>query len=593
MKQLSTPSASPGRYLFSLLLRYLTALLLLLAAPLAHGQTWQSVVTSGHNGNSSSEANVSAFDAAGNVYMAGMLMGPVQFGNVVLTGVGKYDMYVAKYSTITQSFVWAVQATSSPNTRLMPRGLAVSGNNIYVGGTFGEFASFGSTTLVCDGYSDVFLAKIVDQGTPAAFGWAQRVGGNASDYLTGLVSSGNSVYLGGSIDSPAVPFGTTTLGNTGGGVGYVAKLTDTGPAGNFVWALPIASGNSQGGVLVNCLAMNSNAVYLTGEFRATATFGNSVLTSRGSSDAYVAKVVDAGAGASFGWVQRVGGTGSEAGRVLALSGNAVYASGNFNSAALPLGAATLAYSGNLYGHGLYVTKLVDNGSTASVAWATQAGAPGILIDPDAMVAANGSLYLVGQYLLGSPSFGAIALPAAVNTTANQSFVTRLVDAGSSGSFAWAQYGRANSAGTYNAANGVGIGNNSLLVTGTLRPSVSLGTFSFPNAVATSTATSYAFIASLTDPALTATTPAGPLAGTSLYPNPALATVTVQLPPVPGAAAATLTITDALGRVVRTTAVALPAAGLRHPLDLSGLPGGLYAVRVAAGGNTATHRLVVE
>lgn len=57
----------------------------------------------------------------------------------------------------------------------------------------------------------------------------------------------------------------------------------------------------------------------------------------------------------------------------------------------------------------------------------------------------------------------------------------------------------------------------------------------------------------------ATTPADePLASSHFYPNPAHATATVQLPAVPGASVATLTLCDALGRAVRTTAVALPA-----------------------------------
>lgn len=89
------------------------------------------------------------------------------------------------------------------------------------------------------------------------------------------------------------------------------------------------------------------------------------------------------------------------------------------------------------------------------------------------------------------------------------------------------------------------------------------------------------------------TPAGPLADSSLAPNPAHATATVQMPAVPGASAATLTLRDALGRAVRAATVALPATGPRHTLDLAGLPAGLYALQVQVGAARATHRLVVE
>ena len=103
-----------------------------------------------------------------------------------------------------------------------------------------------------------------------------------------------------------------------------------------------------------------------------------------------------------------------------------------------------------------------------------------------------------------------------------------------------------------------------------------------------------FLASFTDAGGLATAPAaGPLAGSRLYPNPAHATATVALPAVAGAATATLTLRDALGRAVRTATTALPAAGQRYELGLAGLTAGLYVLQVQAGEARATHRLVVE
>ena len=66
---------------------------------------------------------------------------------------------------------------------------------------------------------------------------------------------------------------------------------------------------------------------------------------------------------------------------------------------------------------------------------------------------------------------------------------------------------------------------------------------------------------------------------TLAPNPARRTVRLTGTPSP-----TATLTDALGRVVRTWAV--PASG---ELELTGLPAGLYTVRAGA----AARRLVVE
>ena len=68
---------------------------------------------------------------------------------------------------------------------------------------------------------------------------------------------------------------------------------------------------------------------------------------------------------------------------------------------------------------------------------------------------------------------------------------------------------------------------------------------------------------------------------------------MQQPAVPSTATATLTLLDALGRTVRTVAVSLPAAGLRHKLALRGLAPGFYALQVRAGTEVGTRLLVVE
>ena len=94
-----------------------------------------------------------------------------------------------------------------------------------------------------------------------------------------------------------------------------------------------------------------------------------------------------------------------------------------------------------------------------------------------------------------------------------------------------------------------------------------------------------FLASLTDPTLTATTAAaGPREPAALFPNPARHAATLRLPA--GTAPAPLVLTDALGRPVRR----YPApAGPEATLDLRGLPAGLYLLRGAG----PAQRLAVE
>ena len=129
--------------------------------------------------------------------------------------------------------------------------------------------------------------------------------------------------------------------------------------------------------------------------------------------------------------------------------------------------------------------------------------------------------------------------------------------------------------------------NRIYVTGSASPNTTFGGLSFVNQAVTYVC----FLASHTDATLIATTaPVLTAASLTLFPNPAHGRATVQVPAVPGATTATLTLLDAPGRTLRTQTAATNA---KAELDLAGLAPGLYAVRVQAGGSTATRRLVVE
>jgi Secretion system C-terminal sorting domain len=83
------------------------------------------------------------------------------------------------------------------------------------------------------------------------------------------------------------------------------------------------------------------------------------------------------------------------------------------------------------------------------------------------------------------------------------------------------------------------------------------------------------------------------ASVQVYPNPARQQFTVQLPAVPGAGQVQATLLNALGQPVRRQTAPLPAAGLQLPVDVRGLPAGVYVLRLRAGQQELTKRVVVE
>lgn len=91
----------------------------------------------------------------------------------------------------------------------------------------------------------------------------------------------------------------------------------------------------------------------------------------------------------------------------------------------------------------------------------------------------------------------------------------------------------------------------------------------------------------------ATTPARASQPLTVFPNPAHAALAVQLPASWPAGATTLTLTDALGRVVRRQALALPAAGAPASVPLAGLAPGRYLLQVQAADQLAAAAVLVE
>ena len=595
MKQFSTTPTGPGQRFFPQLHQYLAALLLLLlAAPLARAQApaWQTAV--GLGGVGASIINATAADASGNVYVTGGFSGTVVLGGTTLTSAGLRDVFVAKWSPATGSFVWAQRAGGTGEE--YANGIAVSGSSVYLIGVFGSTqVAFGTTTLVNAGASptglnyDGYVAKLTDAGGSGSFVWAQGFGGSDREFGNAIGVSGTNVYIAGLFYSASAAFGPIALANSAPTASpattdvYMARLVDAGATSSFSWAEHTGSAGSE---YCSDLAVSGSSIYLTGSFTgATVSLGTLALANStpGPEDIFVTKITDQGTAPRFEWAQRAGGTGTDQALRITANSNGVYIMGRFSGSAMAsttstFGSTVLANAGLT---DVFVAKLSDAGSTAGFVWAQQLGGSGYDSAYGLAVRGN-SVYVAGNFQ-GTATFGPTSF---TSRGGDDVFVARLADAGPTAQVVWAQ--QAGGTGNDDGYGALIVG-SSVYVGGNIGLPATFGSLT----VAGSAGTQAGFLASITDLVGLATTPAGPLAGTSLYPNPAHATATVQLPPVPGASSATLTITDALGRVVRTVTVALPAAGLRHALDLAGLPAGLYAVRVAAGDRSATHRLVVE
>jgi len=562
--------------------------LALVASPAAWAQApaWQMAVAAS---GPASYVEAIAADASGSVYLVGEFRGTATFGAQVLTSLGNADVFVAKWRN--GSFVWAQRAGGTGND--LATSVALNGPSVYVAGIFDSgTADFGTTTLANAGpatTTDMFVAKLVDAGATASLVWAQRLGSTGNDNARALAAAGFNVYVAGDYDSASLAVGAATLPNAGSFQDVVvAKLVDAGPAASWAWAV---RAGGVAGDLVGALVVRGTDVFVGGAYYSpTADFGPVTLPKDGgvSSNSFVAKLADAGSAASWQWAVGAGSMAAEDVRALAVSGPNVYVAGLFYGPTYPLGPTTLTNAGgtNETADG-YVAKLTDAGSSASYTWATQLGGPAY--DGMQALAVQGNVvYATGSFFSPIATFGATTLANAnAAGTTGDVFVVQLIDAGATGTVGWAQ--RAGGAGT-DVAPGLALSGTQVYVGGTVVPAASFG--SYP--LATPVGGQVAYLASLTDAAALATPAAQPLAkAIVLAPNPTRGTTTVQLPAGLAAGPATLTLLDALGRVMRATTVALAAGTTATTLDVAGLAPGVYALRVAVDQRLGTARLVVE
>ncbi len=270
-----------------------------------------------------------AVDPDGNVYLTGFFSGSINVAGAFLTGAGGSDVFLAKFSSSGQR-LWAVRTGGTLNERA--HALVYTPGAVTVVGYFsGTGANIAGNTLSSAGEEDVFVARFNSE-TGAGI-WSRSAGGSDIDYAYGVCADPDgNVFVAGFFISNAV-FGSVALSGAMDEV-FVAKLS---PSGDWLWTVK-GGGNSADNAFA--VAYLDGAVYTTGYFGETASFGAHAAVSRGILDAFVAKT-DAQTG-QWLWVKNLGGTSGDEGVAVAPAGDGVWVVGSFRSTSGFVG--DLAYS---------------------------------------------------------------------------------------------------------------------------------------------------------------------------------------------------------------------------------------------------------
>ena len=272
-------------------------------------------------------------------------------------------------------------------------------------------------------------------GAAPAFGWvAQQRGSSSFDEGRSVAvdAAGNAVATGafqGTTDFDHGP-GAYNLTSGGGTDAYVAKYT---AAGALVWARRV--GGTAWDVGAGVAVDSGGSILVTGSFAGTVDFnpgaGTDNLTSAGGSDdAFVLKLDAAG---NYVWARRVGGTGFDEGRAIAVdaSGNAVI-SGDFEGTVdfdPGAGTANRTSAGNA---DIFVLKLDAAGNYL---WAERFGSTNQDLGYGVAVAAAGEVVVTG-YFQGTADFDPGAGLANLTSAGNQDVFVLKLDA--AGAYVWAR-----------------------------------------------------------------------------------------------------------------------------------------------------------
>ncbi len=267
-----------------------------------------------------------AVDSVGNVYLAGGFGSTATFGTKSITSDGESDIYVAKISP-SGDVVWVKSAGSSSLD--MARDVAVSpnGDRVYVAGVFTGSVEFGGLQPIqsFSGKQDLFVWALDANG---GYEWLRRIGyGEKDDQISCFADATGKLLVTGAMHG-ATMFDATTLSANGGVYSdvFLCRFTKSGDIDLLR--------NYGGGYAETGMAVTSDsrgAIYITGSFDSTATFGGTTVNSNGGSDIFIIRTFPNG---DVEWARSAGGIHDDVGRSVVVDASGVtYFSGTFDTEA--------------------------------------------------------------------------------------------------------------------------------------------------------------------------------------------------------------------------------------------------------------------
>ena len=228
-------------------------------------------------------------DNKGNIYTCGGYSGTPVFGSITAPASSGYaNLYVAKYDAATGNALWVATAGSAgfPNGSGIDHRAAMTidtTGNLYVTGYYRATAQFGPFSLTSAGGQDVFIGKLLNNGT---WEWVRSAGGTSDDYAGEIKTDKDfDIYVTGAFQGTA-QFGSQSIASVGAQDIFVAKYASS--TGDLQWVQKAGGSNGEAG---SGIAVDADKfVYVTGSYSNNCTFGAYTISTAVQGAVYVAKL---------------------------------------------------------------------------------------------------------------------------------------------------------------------------------------------------------------------------------------------------------------------------------------------------------------
>ncbi len=317
-----------------------------------------------------------AIDKDNNLFVTGNFQDETYFGTTKLISEGSSDIFLAQYNQAGK-LVWAKRMGGKSMEQVHSMQLD-SKSNIYICGKYRGICNFNGKQLKASAYNENFVAKFNNRGSLL---WVKSIKASTKGDKTLLaIDNEDNIYYAGSYYK-SIELGTRKFSSSSSSDIFIAKLNDKG---DFIDAISIGG---QGQQKIKAIACGTkDQLFVTGLFNNEINFDAKSLKTNGKEDIFVAHLTKL----KTSWVKQAGGYYNDFSTNIKVINEKVLVSGSFTEEAL-FNKTSLLSDGVL---DAFVAAYDLNGD---LQWAQKFGGLANEYVNSLLTSADGSVFISGSY----------------------------------------------------------------------------------------------------------------------------------------------------------------------------------------------------